>query len=598
MWRDLRTDRFAAGECCKKEQAMAKIYPEHWPQAAPSAAERLLYTQFKQQLPDDYTVIYSVGLYLRGSRTHDRDQEIDFLIVHPRRGLLVLEVKGGQISCQHGAWSSCDRNGGEHSIKNPYEQAKQNKHDLFDKLTATASTTRHHSVYVAHARHAVAFPNTLVGDANLGLYADHTITLDSRDLNSLDAALSRIMSHSDTAYSIPSDALKALVNTLAPSFNLPTIGLAAAILDEKATMRQLTEQQFHTLHMLRRVPQAAIGGCAGSGKTMLAMEKARRLAAEGAQVLFVCHNRPLADFVAERFTADPDTNGKVMTMNYAMLVRELCRRAAIKLPAENKLPPDQVQQFYDLEMPAYMEQAIATLPDTRFDAVIVDEGQDFLDFWLDTLRKLLADADGVFYIFYDSNQRIYGDNRATLSQWQGPSFSLDLNCRNTKKINALVMRYYQGDDPPEAAGPEGRAPLVQAVAVGEEKEALRRVLGELLNVQGIPTSDIVVLTPLSEVKSCLKEGDKLGNLILTWKRKIAANQVLVSTIHKFKGLERPIVILVEPERAHEGAVRDYLMYVALSRATSQLIVLGELPSPQKEAAALDAATLLQGIGEE
>jgi Nuclease-related domain/UvrD-like helicase C-terminal domain/AAA domain len=578
---------------------MAKVYPEHWPETAPSQAERLLYEQFRAQLPDNYTVIQGVSWVQRDSRYHDQDGEIDFLIIHPRRGLLILEVKGGQISCQFGRWYSRDRGGVEHELKeSPFAQATRHKHALFRKLEATAATSNYAALYQAHARIAVAFPDTLVGATNLGLFAEATNIIDSRDLNNIETALSRGMGHEDRDYSLPNAAIKALVDTLAPSFTLPAIGLAAEILGEKAAIRQLTEQQFHTLHMLRQVPQAAIGGCAGSGKTMLAMEKARRLVREGARVLFVCYNRPLADYVNERFAADPDTSGKVLTLNYTMLVRELCRRAAIKLPAESKMAPDQMQQYYDIEMPSYMEQATAALPEVRFDAIIVDEGQDFLDFWLDTLRKLLADDSGVFYIFYDSNQRIYGDNRATLSQWDGPRFSLDLNCRNTRRINALVMRYYQGDDPPEAGGPDGREPLIVPVAAGSEKELLRRTLNELVNTQGLPLSDIVVLTPLGEARSVCKEGDKLGNISLTWKRKAGPGQVRLSTIHKFKGLEAPIVILIEPDKAHEGAVREYLMYVALSRATSQLIVLGELPKPQKEAAAVGAEAILEGMGDE
>ncbi|PZS04570.1 MAG: hypothetical protein DLM69_01735 [Candidatus Chloroheliales bacterium] len=578
---------------------MAKVYPEHWPQTTPSAAERLLYEQFRTQLPDDYTVIYSVGLYMRGARAHDRDREIDFLIIHPRRGLLILEVKGGQISCRHGDWYSRDRGGAEHLIKNPFDQAKQNKHDLFDKLTATPATSRYRQAYEAHARHAVAFPDTLVGDNNIGLYGDRSILLDARDLNNLEAAISRILSHSDNPYFMPVEASKALVDALAPSFSLPPIGLAGAILEEKAAIRQLTEQQFHTLHTLRRVPQAAIGGCAGSGKTMLAIEKARRLALEGARVLFVCYNRPLADFVSERFASDPDTSGgKALAMNYAMLVRDFCHRAAIKLPSEYKMGVEQQQQYYDLEMPTYLEQAAAAMPADRFDAIIVDEGQDFMDFWLGTLRKLLVSDDSVFYIFYDSNQRIYGEQRAALSQWHGQTFSLDLNCRNTRKINALVMRYYQGDDPPASGGPDGREPLIVPVAEGSEKEMLRRTLNELVNTQGLPLSDIVVLTPLGEARSVCKEGDKLGSITLTWKRKPALGQVRVSTIAKFKGLEAPIVILIEPDKAHEGPVRDYLMYVALSRATSQLIVLGNLPRPQKEAVAVGNEAIFEGMGDE
>ncbi len=556
---------------------MARMYPEHIAEATASFAERVLYDALREQLPAEFVVMHSVRWVLR-DRMRQSDGEADFLILHPRLGMLVVEVKGGDISCVGGEWYSRSRGGEVHPIKNPFAQASSNKYKLLDKLAESPTTSRFSSVYSRHIGHAVAFPDTLVGREGIGLDGERTMILDSHDLFGLEAAVRRAMAHAERDFALPGEAIDALVATIAPTRALPPIGLAAAIMQEGATMRQLTEQQFVILSLLGGVREATIGGCAGSGKTMLAMEKARRLANEGFRVLLVCFNRPLADDIEARFKAAGVELGELIKVkNYTNLVRSICHHAGLKLPTEKEVAADERQHYYNEVMPDYLLRAADMLPDYRFDAIIVDEGQDFLDLWFDTLRGLLTGERGIFYVFYDDNQRIYGEGRTRLAREQGQPFTLNTNCRNTQCIHRLMAQYYRGQNALEAIGPEGREPRVK---VGGELEMLRQTVNELVTVQGLSPSDLVVLSTASEERSVFKEGLRVGNLTMTWKPKLAAGQLRVSTIHRFKGLECAVVILAELDKAHsEGLERDYLMYVATSRARHELIILGALPAP-------------------
>ena len=573
---------------------MAKMYPEHIAEDTASGAERVLYDTLRDRLPAEFTVMHSVRWVVRDRRRLS-DGEADFLIVHPRLGLLVVEVKGGDISCSGGEWFSRDRGGNLHQIKNPFAQASSNKYKLLDKLAEAPATSLFHPLYLQHIGHAVAFPDTLVGSAGLGLDGDRSLIFDSHDLFNIETAVRRAMAHADHSYALPTEALKALVDTIAPTRKLPPVGLAAAIIREGTVMSQLTEQQFMVLSLLSGVREAAIGGCAGSGKTMLAMEKARRLADEGFRVLMVTFNRPIADDIEVRFKAGGVELGeRIKVKNYTNLVRSICHHAGLKLPEEKDIPADERQQFFNEAMPEYLLQAANLLPDYRFDAIIVDEGQDFFDLWFDTLRCLLANPQDIFYVFYDDNQRIYGPERTTIARQQGQPFTLSTNCRNTRRIHQLVIKYYRGQSQLDALGPEGREPSVRQLASGGELEMVRQVVNELVGTQGIASGDIVLLTAASAERSLLKEGMRLGNLTLTWKPKAVSNQLKVRTIHRFKGLESAVVILAELDKAHsEGIALDYLLYVATSRARHELIILGELPPPDNNLAAVSAATLLQ-----
>ncbi|MBW2569062.1 MAG: ATP-binding domain-containing protein [Deltaproteobacteria bacterium] len=137
------------------------------------------------------------------------------------------------------------------------------------------------------------------------------------------------------------------------------------------------------------------------------------------------------------------------------------------------------------------------------------------------------------------------------------------------------MKYYRGEIKPEAIGPEGQSPeIVKINAQSTEKEIVRKVVADLLRNEKVVPSDITILTPHKESKSIWNTGDCFANCPITWQRTEQGmeNNIFCSTIHSFKGLESPVVILTETDAIREVR-KDELLYVATSRANSHLIII-------------------------
>ena len=107
---------------------MARMFPSQLDPATKSHAERIMYNAFRDQLDNTYVVFHNVAWLSLDRRKHPQDGEADFVLAHPDFGVLVLEVKGGIINRDLGSkqWSSTDKAGNAHPIKNPIEQAKGN----------------------------------------------------------------------------------------------------------------------------------------------------------------------------------------------------------------------------------------------------------------------------------------------------------------------------------------------------------------------------------------------------------------------------------------------------------------------------------------
>jgi UvrD-like helicase C-terminal domain/AAA domain len=338
----------------------------------------------------------------------------------------------------------------------------------------------------------------------------------------------------------------------------------------------LTQQQFITLDLLRWQKRAAISGCAGSGKTFIALEQAQRLARRGFSVLLTCYNRYLANWLRQHLmelAREDIALRNIEVMNFHRVAYRLCERVHIPLPQDES-------RDYDEDFAVGLITA-SDLVEDRYDAILADEGQDFNDSWWDALLSLLrSPEESLFYVFYDDNQRIYGRHSA----YPIPSdhyYPLTINCRTTLTIHEEVMKHYNALDIPTCKGPQGRAvehiPTV-ATKVAEQK-ALFELLKRLTQDEGIAIEDIVLLSPVGKNRSHYRAGTMLGRQFqLSWdmERPLVPHGLMCCTIFAFKGLERDVVIFAEPDKIQSSTEREQLIYVALSRARFHLIILGNL----------------------
>lgn len=539
----------------------ARLYPATPPKSG-SAAEEQLFHLFKG-LPGEYRVFHSVNWRLRGGKERGSDErgEVDFVVLHPRYGLLLLEAKGGKLrrDPELGSWFSENAEGAESEIQDPFLQVDRSLYAMRELLKEGVGTRR----FNIPARTGVALIQTVVSGA-IAPHAPRHAVIDSTDIPDLEAAIRRLYAE-PLAHPLTQEAVEAVTDLLAPATELVRVGLNSRFEEIDRARLEPTESQRFLLDHFLTTPRAKVAGCAGSGKTLIALELARRLARAGQEVLFVCFNRRLALWAAAAVLDGSFPAGRVTVRHFHGLADAAF--AAAGMPTH----PNPEQPDWE-GLPARMEVALKRAP-MSFDALVVDEGQDFREeWWLLLFGELLRrpDEDPV-YVFYDANQRIYTPSLELPAEL--PNYLLSANLRNTRQIHELVARYYRGDPPPRCEGPDG----LEVAWINERPvEGVRRALNELLNVQGVPAKDVIVLSGRSTENSDLKEGAQLASATLTW-LPAKTGEVQVSTVHAFKGLERRVVVLTEldqylqnPERREYG---EALAYIGASRATHHLMVV-------------------------
>lgn len=556
---------------------MAQMYPDHLDEYTQSRAERTLYTAFAQQLDESYVVFHHVGWLAHDRRKHPQDGEADFVIAHPDRGMLVVEVKGGTIrqDGKSGRWTTTSASGITEVIADPVKQAKDSKYVLLDRLKLALDR------YIVIG-HAVAFPDVDITSPFLGLNLPRQIVLDATDLPQLARWVERALNYWDGRYSeqdapLGQHGLKELISMLGNQ-RVFRPALWRQFGEEGKQLMQLTEQQYAILDALNRHRRVIISGFAGSGKTLLAVEKAVRLSRQGFRTLLVCYNSHLAADLRERLTDVAPLWSMLDVDTFHNLCFRLARIHSIHIPDGTR-----DTAYFSSVLPTVLPD-VARRSEARYDAIIVDEAQDFDPGWWQPLHTLLRDREnGIWYLFYDDNQRLY--DRELQFPIDVPPYQLTINCRTTRRIHDQVLKFYQQSEgalPPVAHGPEGRQ-VEWRTYDGQKaslQQALLSLLHELIEEEHIPTSEIAVLTPFSHRTSQLKAESlrPTKEITLRWSEQAeGTNQVRLDTIYSFKGLERPVILLAEVERwlaqDARSLYRARLLYVACSRAQHHLIVL-------------------------
>lgn len=556
---------------------MARMIPSVDASAIAHTSEIHVYEALKHQLSDDFTVIHSYP-WLRPWREQNwlAEGETDFVILHRQYGVLVLEVKGGNGIQYDGKNWFRDSSSGPKRFQDPFEQARRNMHALVDIVEERSKgiLTRRDLVY----GYAVAFPHVDYEGCPPS-HADRAIIISRRHLAYMEGAIRTAMSAwGESRTELRRKHYNILLNEcLVPRFRM--IRRIGAEIDSAADrLLELTEQQAQVFEGLYTQDRVVVEGVAGSGKTFLALHRAFAFASAGQRTLFVCYNSALAHVLRRQVADDPsmgEHRAKLSIRNFHALAKELAERAGVDFKPVGGVPL--TSRFWDEDAADLLEQSVWMLEgrgeNIRYDALVIDEAQDFAwTWWYALTQSLLRDSDGPLYAFMDPNQSLRRNFQVPPVDF-GATFRLTRNCRNTRKIAAASAAVLGLQFRPLASAPVGPAIVMHyASSRADQKRLVCRETRRLLASVGFKPNQLVLIGPRSRSKGSVSSVSEIDGVTLTtcldaWRE---GRGVLVTTSRSFKGLEADVVLLYDLGE-FGGLFERKDLYVACTRARSLLI---------------------------
>ncbi|MEX0768166.1 MAG: NERD domain-containing protein [Microthrixaceae bacterium] len=527
---------------------MGMLIPEEFPLSQlANDAERQVVRVMRDGLRDGWLIIPNVGI------STQTDVQIDIVLIHPQQGIVNLEVKGHRIEVRDGLWCS-GRHPRQPLKKQPYQQAQSNAFALRDLLRSECHLPN------LHVEYAVAFPNTTAFEGDLPTEVDRTQLLIASDLDDPQHAIDLLMTHRWGNQALGQDAIESIVHLLCPDATFSWDPLAQAG-SARSRLDDICEEQIKAMAGLDLNRRVAVTGAAGTGKSRLAASWARRAFHREERTLVTCYNEPLATQLRRRLPEDDSLRiGAFLTMALGMDGME---------PLET--PPDAGDDWWNIHAVGHLLRYWHHITE-QFDTIIIDEAQDLSPAWIAALEMLL-DPQGPrrMLLVADEQQMLYQRGYVTPLASDGwTRCELVVNCRNSYSIGNLIRRQLNGApaplNRPEASG----LGWIQAEDLESAVTAVRDQLHELLIVQGRDPATILVETTESITRTALRNQ---ANLV-TWEDAAAQpEQVVCENVHRSKGLEVDTVLFV----CLDSEVEEALLYIGLSRAVVQLIIIG----PQK-----------------
>ena len=508
-----------------------------------SQAEKRIFERLRPALDDRWVAWHSLKPTRHPGK---RFPEIDFVICGPE-GLYVLEVKGGQIACRDGVWQYENRDGRSfESQEGPFRQAATALHGLLEGLRASLSAGVLDQFTVGYG---VLFPDCEFRVE--GAEWDRAMVADSRASRDLEGWLRRLFGYwqkrNQSSARPDEGALRTLQEYLRPDVDAASsdvdIPLAHQVEDVRVRVERFTDDQMRMADVAEANPRVLCAGGAGTGKTFLAERLARRWAEAGAQVALVCRSPWLRHFLAGRLSAPG------LTVSLVDGVRLDCRRAGL----------------------------------ARFDALIVDEGQDlFEQSCLETMDSVLAGGleGGRWCWFHDLNNqslthRFEPEAKERLEDFDPVRMPLRINCRNTRVILEWIQDALGADLGVRGAG-AGPAVRCQSAATRRDSaERAAREIEELVDVGGLSPGSVTVLSPFDLPDSSVSEmpagaASRVRRLDEYSMRRLPGDKVGFARIDEFKGLENEAIVVVDLPAPNRSDRHEAARYVAMSRARSVL----------------------------
>ena len=510
-----------------------------------SPGEKDVYEALKL-LGKEYTVFYSLSWISIGcERTIG---EADFVIFNAAHGIMVIEVKSGEIEYKQGRWIQTNRNSRVKKEIYPYDQARKSQFEILDRLRKKRDNTEYKVPMLCYA---VWFPSVVYNNTDdLPAEAAQQITFDKNSLlrpkDAIDDAFSFWKTKLHFKNTVLNDFdIKMVMNVLCPYFHaVPKIG--TSIDEAERVYIRLTNQQTALLDFLVEQDTAAIHGLAGTGKTVLAIEKAKMLAEQGENVLFLCYNSFLRDSLR-----DTNTIPGVVFHNAHSLAYEIMG------PSDAKIE-DVLEEFEE-----YLE-VVFDKDNWKYKNIIIDEGQDLDDRLLNRLYDLTRSQKGCFYIFYDKNQFIMKNRQPHWIEDAECRLVLYKNCRNTAEIFKTACSLI-GKDIRALNEIHGDTPLLRFYSTEKEMNEIVESFLQKMKRENVLADRISILTASTVKNSFLSVEKKYAGFELSEVKE--AGKVHFTTIRKFKGLEADAILIVDASMIGLKSEEDKrLLYVGASRA--------------------------------
>lgn len=523
-------------------------------QQVPSFAtlsERRFAEKLRGQLPDD-------ALIFANQRFTDRhgDRQADLIVLWPGLGIAVIEVQGGLVHFLEGQWRLPSTNAQGWERVDPVERALKAKYALRDYLHQHPRWTRGNPRTI----HMIAIP---AGGLDVDFHtpdAPRWLVLDRTDLPHVAERIASALRSGGAQPAPPTQAdVRQLVDCLAGAA-VPQRDLLMRLGEREDTFELISEEQARVLDLTSDQGRVEIRGGAGSGKTWLAIELARRLATSGRSVAVMCSSPGLAEFLSRR----TDLLARGQRPTYVGTFHGLGLRWGVEPPSEDDV------DYWERTLPNEMASfAAGLLYSERFDSIVIDEAEDFAESWWPIILATLRDPEASeVYVFSDENERVLaGQRRPPMSL---VTLDLSENLRNTKQIaqtyaslTPVAMR---------ARGAAGRPVRFVQCAPDKAVEYSDVAIKALLE-ENWPADSLALLTtdtPHPYQVQLQEQGEDAY-----WSSLWDDEYPFYGHVLDFTGLERPAVILAVNGFEDEQRARE-MLYVGLSRPRDLLVVCGDL----------------------
>ena len=506
------------------------------------------------------------------------DAQVDFLILHKTIGGIILEVKGGRIETyldpnNEYKWLSINRKNEKFSIKDPFLQSKDQAWKL-KRYLKDIKTMMHSFNFV----NAAAFPDVQKIDFESPFMNDLN-TFSREDFNNnlgfqFKKLLQNVQQRPHTE-----QTLQQLHNYLLPIFKTnSTLQSSFDFMDEQ--FNEATEEQFKAMIEIEENSKLYVKGPAGTGKTLIAINFAKRMLENNKTVFFACYTQNLGEYLKSEFSQYEN----IFTGNIHSLLREIFSLVSGEMPFDNE---DKKKKFeeYTNDMNSWINDngtdtfifeaqnlyRLFEILDIKINTVLIDECQDFSLEAQEGISLLnLYSDEPKFYMFGDPNQ-------TQLSEWKPlftePTRTLSKNMRNSNEINEFINKLFALDV--ENSGISDDLNVDYEVLSGFElnnqkieiQEKLPKILHNL-TTEGVELSQIAILGLHAGHANDIRHLSALGKKIYE------LDEITVDSALRYKGLEKDVVIAIFPDyKVSNTQLLKSQIYTGITRPQKKLILL-------------------------